>query len=158
MPNFDKLHQWGFSNGNGNMGLLKEFKEFALKGSVVDLAVGFVIGAAFGKVVSSLVSDIMMPPLGLITGGVDFSAKKLVLKDAVLGPDGHTIIKPAIDWTYGQFVNTVINFLIVAIAMFIVIKLMNAAKRQPPPAPEAPPPPTKEEVLLTEIRDAIRAK
>lgn len=140
------------------MGLFSEFKEFALKGSVVDLAVGFVIGTAFGKVVSSLVSDVMMPPLGVITGGVDFSQKQVTLKDAVLGPDGHTVLKPAVVLTYGQFINTVINFLIVAIAMFIVIKLMNAAKRKPAPAPAAPPPPTREEQLLTEIRDAIRAK
>jgi large conductance mechanosensitive channel len=139
------------------MGLLAEFKEFALKGSVVDLAVGVVIGAAFGKIVSSLVNDIMMPPLGLLMGGVDFSDKKITLKDAVLDKAG-AVVHPAVSINYGVFINNTIDFIIVAIAIFVVIKLMNTAKRQPPPAPAAPPPPTKEEVLLAEIRDAIRAK
>jgi large conductance mechanosensitive channel len=121
------------------MGLIKEFKEFAMKGSVVDLAVGVVIGAAFGKIVSSLVNDIMMPPIGLLMGGVDFSAKKVILKEAVIDPAGKTIT-PATALNYGMFINNVIDFLIVAFSIFIVIKLMNSARKAPPP----PPPSTKE--------------
>jgi large conductance mechanosensitive channel len=116
------------------MGLISEFKEFALKGSVVDLAVGVVIGAAFGKVVNSVVSDLMMPPLGLITGDVDFSQKKLIIRHAIMDQAGK-IVTPETAITYGMFLNTMINFLIVAIAIFIVIKLMNSAKREPPPDP-----------------------
>jgi large conductance mechanosensitive channel len=111
------------------MGLISEFKEFALKGSVVDLAVGVIIGAAFGGVVNSVVKDVMMPPLGLLMGGVDFSQQKLILRHATTQP---VVAETAIN--YGVFINTLINFLIVAIAIFIVIKLMNTAKRQPPPA------------------------
>jgi large conductance mechanosensitive channel len=144
------------------MGLISEFKEFALKGSVVDLAVGVIIGAAFGSIVNSLVKDVMMPPLGLLMGGVDFSDKKIILRNAVYDPKdiAHAAapLTPEVDLWYGRFINNVIQFLIVAIAIFIVIKLMNSAKRKPAPAPATPPAPTKEEVLLTEIRDAIRAK
>jgi large conductance mechanosensitive channel len=121
------------------MGLIQEFKEFAMKGSVVDLAVGVVIGAAFGKIVTSLVNDIMMPPIGFIMGGVDFSAKKIVLKEAVLDPTGKTL-SPATTLNYGMFINNVIDFLIVAVSVFIVVKLMNTARKAPPP----PPPSTKE--------------
>ncbi len=123
------------------MGLISEFKEFALKGSVVDLAVGVIIGGAFGGVVNSIVKDIMMPPLGLLIGGVDFSKQEFVLRHAVLDPKDPTkTLVPQTAITYGMFLNTAINFLIVAIAIFIVIKLMNTAKRQPPP----PDPTTKE--------------
>jgi large conductance mechanosensitive channel len=138
------------------MGLISEFKEFAMKGSVVDLAVGVVIGAAFGKIVSSLVTDIIMPPIGLLTGGMDFSNLKLVLKHGFTDPaTGKTIADTAIH--YGVFINNVIDFLIVATAIFAVIKLMNSAKRKTATAP-APPAPTREEILLAEIRDAIRAR
>jgi large conductance mechanosensitive channel len=115
-----------------NMGLISEFKEFAMKGSVVDLAVGVVIGGAFGNIVSSLVKDVMMPPLGLLTGGIDFADKKIVLKDAVLDSAGK-ITTPATTLNYGNFINNVITFLIIAFSIFIVIKLMNAAKRSPAP-------------------------
>jgi large conductance mechanosensitive channel len=118
------------------MGLISEFKEFAMKGSVVDLAVGVVIGAAFGKIVNSIVTDLMMPPLGLLIGGVDFSQQKIVLRHAVLDAAGKTT-SPETAITYGVFLNNVINFLIVAIAIFIVVKLMNSAKRSPPPADPA---------------------
>src|SRR2546423_11022122 len=111
------------------MGLISEFKEFALKGNMVDLAVGVVIGAAFGSVVKSLVDDVMMPPLGLLTGGVDFSDKKIHLKDAVVDAAGK-VIKPGIDLMYGRFINNIITFLIVAIAIFIVIKAINVARRK----------------------------
>jgi large conductance mechanosensitive channel len=112
------------------MGLLKEFKEFAMKGSVVDLAVGVVIGAAFGGIVTSLVKDIIMPPLGLAMGGVDFANKVFVLKGPVKDASGK-IITEAVDLRYGVFINQVIDFLIVASAIFLVVKLMNAAHRKP---------------------------
>src|SRR5580700_10320383 len=116
------------------MGLLKEFREFALKGSVVDLAVGVIIGGAFGKIVSSLVNDVMMPPLGLLLGGVDFSNKQWILKSH-LDKDGHLVLDTVL--RYGVFINNVIDFTIVAFTIFIVIKLMNSARREPPPPPPA---------------------
>ena len=132
------------------MSLVSEFKEFAVKGNVVDLAVGFVIGGAFGKVVSSLVSDLIMPPLGLIVGRVDFS--KMALQIGT-NPKGGPILLQ-----YGMFVNTVLAFLIVAFALFIIIKGINRLRRTPPPAPAVPPPPTPSEVLLGEIRDLLASK
>jgi large conductance mechanosensitive channel len=134
------------------MSMLQEFKDFAMKGNVVDLAVGVIIGGAFGKIVSSLVADIIMPPIGVLMGGVDFTKLGVVLKEAV---DDKT---PAILLNYGNFIQTVVDFTIVAFAIFMAIKLMNKMKKAEPPAPEAPPAPTKEEVLLTEIRDLLKAK
>lgn len=132
------------------MSLGKEFKEFAMKGNVIDLAVGVVIGAAFGKIVSSLVGDVIMPPLGLAIGGVDFKQKAI---DLATGPDGKEVLLK-----YGMFLQTIFEFLIIALALFIVIKGINALKRPPPPSPAAAPPPTKEEQLLTEIRDLLAKK
>jgi large conductance mechanosensitive channel len=143
------------------MGFIKEFKEFALRGNVVDLAVGVIIGAAFGNIVNSLVKDVIMPPIGLVTGGVDFKDKMIVLKPAVMDPADplHTkVLAEAVKLNYGVFINTVINFVIVAFCIFLVVKLMNAAKRTTPPPSAAPAPPTKEEILLTEIRDALRSR
>jgi large conductance mechanosensitive channel len=139
------------------MGLVSEFKEFAVKGNMVDLAVGVIIGAAFGKVISSLVNDILMPPLGMLTGGVDFSDKKVVLKAAVHDAAGK-IITPENAVMYGKFINNIIDFLIVAFAIFMVIKVINKLKRAPAPAPAVPPPPTQEEILLTDIRDILKAR
>ncbi len=136
------------------MGLVSEFKEFAMKGNVVDLAVGVIIGAAFGKIVSSLVTDVVMPPLGLVVGGLDFSAQKVVLKDALV--EGAKVVKPETAIYYGRFFNNVIDFMIVAFAIFIMIKMINRLKRAPAPAPAVPPPPTKEELLLTDIRDILK--
>lgn len=133
------------------MSMIKEFKEFAMKGNVIDLAVGIIIGGAFGKVVSSIVGDVIMPPIGLALGGVDFSNLAVKLKEAV-GTE------PAVLLRYGAFVQSIVDFLIVAFAIFMVIKAMNALKRKKEEAPAAPAPPTKEEVLLTEIRDALRKK
>jgi len=116
------------------MGLWKEFKEFALKGSVVDLAVGVIIGAAFGKIVTSLVSDVVMPPLGLLMGGVDFSDKQWKIHEAVMDATGKIIVKPPTFIRYGVFINNVIDFMIVAASIFLVVKLMNAAHRGPKPA------------------------
>jgi large conductance mechanosensitive channel len=129
------------------MSLWSEFKEFAVKGSVIDLAVGFVIGGAFGTVVSSLVANVIMPPLGLVIGRVDFS--KMAVQIGA-DPKGAPVLLK-----YGMFVQAIFSFLIVAIAMFAIIKVVNRMKRQPPPAPAVPPPPSKSEELLGEIRDLL---
>lgn len=132
--------------------MLKEFKEFAMKGNVIDLAVAVVIGGAFGKIVTSFVNDVIMPPIGLLMGGVDFSDLKVILKTATEEAEAVTL-------NYGTFVNTVIDFVIVAFAIFMVIKGINAAKKKKEAAPPPPPPgPTKEETLLTEIRDLLAKK
>lgn len=134
------------------MGMLKEFKDFAMRGNVVDLAVAVVIGGAFGKIVTSVVNDIIMPPIGLLLGGVDFSELKAILKAA-------TEEAEAVSINYGAFINTLIDFVIIAFAIFMVIKAINATKKkQPAPPPPAPPAPSKEEVLLTEIRDLLAKK
>src|SRR5262245_38030328 len=134
------------------MGLIAEFKEFALKGNMVDLAVGVVIGAAFGGVVKSIVDDVMMPPLGWLMGGLDFADKKIVIQAANSHhPITGRMITKEVALYYGKFINAAIQFLIVAIAIFIVIKLVNTARRKPEPAPGAPPTPTKDQELLTEI-------
>lgn len=136
------------------MKFVKEFKAFAMRGNVVDLAVGLVIGAAFGKIVSTLVANVIMPAVGAITGGVDFSHLKIVLKSAVHDAAGkETAAEVAI--SYGLFLNTIIDFLIIAFAIFLVVKLMNAAKKKEDAAPPAP---TKDQQLLTEIRDLLKAK
>jgi len=129
-----------------------EFKAFAMKGNVADMAVGIIIGAAFGKIVASIVGDIIMPPLGLLIGGVNFTDLKVILKAA-------TDTNPAVTWNYGNFLQVTFDFLIVAFAVFLVIKAMNAAKKKEEvkhEAPAAPPAPTKEEILLTEIRDLLK--
>lgn len=133
------------------MSMIKEFKEFASKGSVVDLAVGVIIGGAFGAVVASLVENVIMPPIGIILSGVDFSKLAFTLKDAVGD-------KPAVLLKYGVFLNTVINFLIVAFCIFMLIKAMNTMRKKQEAAPAAPAPPSAEVILLTEIRDSLRAK
>jgi len=135
------------------MGFLKEFKEFAMRGSVIDLAVGVVIGGAFGKIVTSLVDDIIMPPIGFITGGVDFSSMKYVIKEA---NEAAGVTEVAI--TYGNFINILIQFLIIAFCIFLVIKGLNSLKKEAPAEPEVAPAPTKEETLLTEIRDILKNK
>ena len=130
------------------MSFVKEFKEFAMRGSVVDLAVGVIIGAAFGKIVTSLVADIIMPPIGYITGGIDFTSKKIVLKPA---DQAHKVAETAI--RYGNFINVVIEFLIIAFCIFLVVKAINSLKKEQAEVPD--PTPSKEEVLLTEIRDLL---
>lgn len=136
------------------MGFVKEFKEFALRGSVVDLAVGMVIGGAFGKIVTSLVDDIIMPIVGYITGGIDFSDIKYVIQD---GDPENEIAEVAIN--FGIFINVVVQFLIIAFCIFLVIKLINNLKRTQEKEEEAAPPePSKEELLLTEIRDLLQNK
>lgn len=148
------------------MGFISEFKEFAMRGNVIDMAVGIVIGGAFGKIVSSLVSDIIMPPIGYLTSGVEFKDLKYVIQDGVPAstlPDG-TVVDAVKEVAigYGAFINTILDFIIIAFAIFVVIKAMNTAKKrfekqkieEPAKAPE----PTAEEKLLMEIRDAIKAK
>ncbi len=135
------------------MGMMKEFKDFAMRGNVVDMAVGIVIGAAFGKIVTTLVKDVIMPPIGLLMGGIDFANMKMVLQEAVM--EGDQVITEAVSINYGVFINTIIEFIIVAFAIFMVIKGMNAAKKKEEEAPAAPPEPSKEETLLTEIRDLL---
>lgn len=133
--------------------ILKEFREFAVKGNVVDMAVGVVIGAAFGKIVTSLVSDLIMPPIGLLVGGVNFTQLKLVLVHGAADGVGEVAIR------YGTFLQTAFDFLIVAWAVFVAIKLLNKLKRQAPAkGSETPPPPPPEVQLLTEIRDLLRNK
>ncbi len=138
------------------MPILKEFKAFAMRGNVVDMAVGIIIGGAFGKIVTSIVNDVIMPPIGVLIGGVDFANLRLVLKQASVDAAGKEI--PAVAVNYGSLVNTVVNFLIIAFAIFMVIKAMNFAKRKEEAAPAALPVPSAEEKILTEIRDILRSK
>ena len=131
------------------MSLLQEFKAFAVKGNVVDMAVGIIIGAAFGKIVSSFVGDVVMPPIGLLIGGVDFTDLAITLKAA----QGDA---PAVMLAYGKFIQTVLDFVIVAFAIFMGVKVINRLKREEAAAPSAPPAPSTQEVLLTEIRDLLK--
>ncbi|MFV0593687.1 MAG: large-conductance mechanosensitive channel protein MscL [Draconibacterium sp.] len=145
------------------MGMLKEFKSFAMKGNVLDLAVAVIIGGAFGKIITSFVNDVLMPPIGLLLGNADFKNLKVILKEgseAVM--NGDQVVTPAVTEVavkYGAFINTVLDFIIVAFSIFLVIKAFNKMKKKeaaaPPPAPPAP---SKEEVLLTEIRDILKEK
>jgi len=132
------------------MSMMSEFKDFAMKGNVVDMAVGIVIGGAFGKIVSSFVADVLMPPIGLLLGNVNFSDLAVTLKAASEGAD-------AVLMKYGVFIQTIVDFVIIAFAIFMVVKAMNSMKKKEEEAPAAPPAPSKEEVLLTEIRDALRS-
>jgi large conductance mechanosensitive channel len=139
------------------MGLIQEFKEFAMKGSVVDLAVGVVIGGAFGNIVNSVVKDIIMPPIGLLIGGIDFSEIKIPIKQPLVDATNKTT-KPGVYINIGTFLNNIITFVIIAASIFMVIKLMNTLTRKKEAAPPAPAAPTKEEVLLTDIRDILKAQ
>ncbi len=133
------------------MGMIQEFKTFALRGNVVDLAVGVVIGAAFGKIVGSLVDHVIMPPIGLLIGGVDFSEIAITLRAA-------TEEAPAVVMQVGTFINTLIQFIIIAFAIFLVVKAINRMQRKEEAKPAPPPEPSAEEKLLTEIRDLLRAR
>ena len=136
------------------MSMIKEFKDFAMRGNVVDMAVGVIIGGAFGKITASLVTDVLMPPLGLAMGGIDFKDKALLIKAAVM--EGEKVISPAVSINYGLFLNTVIDFVIVAFALFMVIKAMNRLQKKEAAAPAAPAAPPADVVLLTEIRDLLK--
>ncbi|MBJ6801452.1 large-conductance mechanosensitive channel protein MscL [Geomonas sp. Red259] len=130
--------------------MVKEFKEFAVKGNVVDMAVGIIIGAAFAKIVSSFVGDVVMPPIGVLVGGVDFSQLAITVKEG----SGN---KPPVLISYGKFIQTIIDFTIVAAAVFAAVKGINALKKKEAAAPEVPPAPTREEMLLGEIRDLLKS-
>ena len=133
------------------MSMLSEFKEFAVKGNVVDMAVGVVIGGAFGKIITSLVGDVIMPPIGVALGGVDFSGLSIVIQAAIDN-------KPAVVISYGKFLQTIIDFIIIAFAIFMAIKAMNSLKRKEEAAPAAPAAPPNQELLLAEIRDLLKEK
>lgn len=146
------------------MGFLKDFKAFAMKGNVIDMAVGVIIGGAFGKIVTSLVNDIIMPLVGTIMGGIDFKTASVVLKEAVM--EGETVLQPKVVLTYGNFIQTVVDFLIIAMSIFVTIrvitKLTERRKKEEEaaaaPAPAPAPQPSAEEKLLTEIRDLLKEK
>ena len=133
------------------MGMLKEFKEFAVKGNVVDMAVGVIIGGAFGKIVTSLVGDVIMPPIGVAMGGVDFSSLSIIVQEAIDK-------KPAVVISYGKFLQTVIDFIIIAFVIFMAIKGINSLKKKEAEAAAAPAAPPNQEVLLAEIRDLLKNK
>jgi len=133
------------------MGMLSEFKDFAIKGNVVDMAVGIIVGAAFGKIVSSFVKDVIMPPLGVMMGGVNFSDLAVVIQEAA----GEV---PVVAIKYGLFIQTIVDFVIVALAIFMAVKVMNSLKKKEQEAPKEDPKPSNEEVLLTEIRDLLQNK
>ncbi len=133
------------------MSILQEFKEFAIKGNAIDMAVGIIIGAAFGKVISSLVADVFMPPIGVLIGGVDFTKLAFILKEA----SGNS---PAVTLNYGNFIQTLVDFTIIAFAIFMVVKLINRFKRKDAATPAAPPIPSSAEQLLTEIRDLLKER
>ncbi len=141
------------------MKFVDEFKQFAMRGNVIDMAVGIIIGGAFGKIVSSFVSDVIMPPIGLLVGGVNFTDLKITLKQAVANSDG--ILSPAVTLNYGNFIQVTLDFIIIAFAIFTMIKLMNNLNRRKseiPATPATPPPPSEDVVLLKEIRDLLKNK
>ena len=138
------------------MGLIKEFKEFAMRGNVLDMAVGIVIGGAFGKIVSSFVEDILMPPIGVLLGGVNFSDLKIVFKQAVM--DGENVVTPEVALRYGNFIQVIFDFLIIAFAIFMLIKAVNKFNKKKEEAPAAPVAPPADVQLLTEIRDLLQKK
>lgn len=141
------------------MSFIQDFKAFALKGNVVDMAVGVIIGGAFGKIVTSIVNNIIMPPIGVLTGGMDFTDLKLVLKDAVT--EGDQVVSEAVTINYGQFIQDVVDFLIIAFCIFLMVKgiaALSRKKEEKPAEPAPAPEPSAEEKLLTEIRDLLKNK
>ncbi|MFN0049685.1 MAG: large-conductance mechanosensitive channel protein MscL [Cytophagales bacterium] len=137
------------------MSILKEFKEFAVKGNVIDLAIGVIIGSAFGKIVSSLVSDVILPPIGVLVGGVNFKDIKIVIKQAILDNAG-AVTAPEVTINIGNFLQTLFDFTMIAFVIFLSIKGLNNMKKEEPVAPAAAPEPSNEEKLLTEIRDLLK--
>lgn len=136
--------------------VLQEFKKFAMRGNVIDMAVGIIIGGAFGKIVSSIVGDIIMPAVGLLVGGVNFTDLKITLKHAVM--EGDKVITPAVTLNYGNFIQTTFDFLIIAFAVFLLVKAVNSLSKKKEEAPAAPPAPPADVQLLTEIRDLLKNK
>lgn len=140
------------------MGFIADFKNFAVKGNVIDMAVGVIIGGAFGKIVTSLVNDIIMPLVGIATGGVNFAELKATLQETVLDPATQEVIKEAVTLNYGMFIQNIVDFLIIAFSIFMALKVIMKFKKQEEAAPAPAPAPSKEEVLLTEIRDILKNK
>ena len=139
------------------MKIVKEFKEFAMRGNVIDLAVGVIIGAAFGKVIGSLVNDIIMPPIGVLVGGMDFKSLAFTIREAVLDPATGKVATEAVTLKYGNFIQTLVDFTIVAFAIFMMVKaVMNLSRKKTVEAPSEPPAPTKDQELLSEIRDLLK--
>jgi len=157
LQNFFLLLHTNTNLNLNNMGFIQEFKTFAMRGNVMDMAVGIIIGGAFGKIVTSFVNDVIMPPIGLLLGNADFSNLALTLKSAVVDAGGIETA-PAVVLRYGAFINTIVDFIIVAFAIFLMIKGINSFQKKKEEAPAAPPAPTAEETLLTEIRDLLKAK
>jgi large conductance mechanosensitive channel len=138
------------------MKMFNEFKEFAVKGNMIDLAVGIIIGAAFGKIIASLVSDIIMPPIGLLLGGINFTDIRIIMKDAVMDPDTGKTISEAVALKIGNFIQTLVDFTIIAFSIFMIVKMVTRISKKKEEAPAAPPAPTKDQELLTEIRDLLK--
>ena len=137
------------------MKMFKEFKDFAVKGNMIDLAVGIIIGAAFGKIVASLVSDIIMPPIGVLLGGINFTDIKIIMRDAITDPATGKIVKEAVSLKVGNFIQAMVDFTIIAFSVFMIVKMVTRVSKKPE-VNVAPPPPTKEQELLTEIRDLLK--
>ncbi len=139
------------------MSFIKEFKTFAMRGNVVDMAVGIIVGGAFGKIVASLVSDVIMPPIGLLIGGVNFENLKIILKRASTDPVSGKVTE-AVSINYGSFIGTALDFIIIAFSIFLIVKLINSFEKKKAAQPAPPPAPSKEEQLLAEIRDLLKAQ
>ena len=135
--------------------MFREFREFSVKGNMIDLAVGIIIGAAFGKIVASLVSDIIMPPIGLMLGGINFTDIRIIMKEAITDPATGKIVKEAVSLKLGSFIQTLVDFTIIAFSVFMIVKMVTRIAKKPA-APVALPPPTKDQELLTEIRDLLK--
>jgi large conductance mechanosensitive channel len=138
------------------MKIVKEFREFAVKGNMIDLAVGIIIGAAFGKIVASLVSDIIMPPIGLLLGGMNFTDIHITMKDAILDPATGKVLKEAVNLKVGSFIQALVDFTIIAFSVFMIVKAVTRMNKKKVEVPVAPAPPTKDQELLTEIRDLLK--
>jgi large conductance mechanosensitive channel len=139
------------------MKVLKEFRDFAMKGNVIDLAIGIIMGSAFGRIISSLVTDVLMPPLGLLIGGVDFTDLRITMKHQILDATGR-IINPGVSLNYGKFLQSAIDFTLVALAIFMLVQALNRLKRKQAISEAAPVAPSREENLLSEIRDILKSK
>jgi large conductance mechanosensitive channel len=139
---------------NPDMKMFKEFKEFAVKGNMIDLAVGIIIGAAFGKIIASLVADIIMPPIGVLLGGMNFTEIKIVMRDAITDPATGKVVKEAVSLKLGNFIQTLVDFTIIAFSVFMIVKMVTRFSKKKEAAP--PPAPTKDQELLTEIRDLLK--
>ena len=138
------------------MKIVKDFREFAIKGNMIDLAVGIIIGAAFGKIIASLVNDVIMPPIGLLLGGMNFTDIHITMKDAITDPATGKILKEAVNLRIGSFIQALVDFTIIAFSIFLIVKGVSRMNRKKEEAPVAPPSPTKDQELLTEIRDLLK--